>query len=317
MLLSLLMVGLLNEYTLQLRAALGIGDPVECQNYYGYVSGGYIALFALMEKWIEEDHRWSNAMERKLDASFSTPPSPLFTICSFGLIEVLEHPRFSNTLDLDQKNKRNTCGLYLAARCGHNEVVRKLLDLGADINATGYQYGTALHAASFGGHQGIVNLLLDLGARSSTDEGEFSSPLQAALANGHDAVSNALLDAGFQPATQRQFDDILKIASFKGNIDIIQRLLNDRGINFSPNICPNPLQIALVSGKTRKVRQLLKTCNNINEETGFFGNALAAAIASRKVSLVKLVVDAGARLDLRGRFGFPLCAAIAPTSSIL
>ena len=39
-----------------------------------------------------------------------------------------------------------------------------LLDKGADINAQGGDYGTALLAASLGGHDQIVQMLLDKGA---------------------------------------------------------------------------------------------------------------------------------------------------------
>ncbi|KAK4220779.1 hypothetical protein QBC38DRAFT_493467 [Podospora fimiseda] len=43
-----------------------------------------------------------------------------------------------------------------------------MLDKGADVNAQGGGYGNALQAASSGGHQEIVKLLLDKGADVST-----------------------------------------------------------------------------------------------------------------------------------------------------
>lgn len=255
---------------------------------------------------------WNNTLERKLDAVISSPPSPLFTICCFGFIEVLEHPGVGHMLDVNQMNRRDTSGLYLAARRGHMGVVRKLLDLGVDPNAPGYQYGTALQAASFGGHQAIVKLLLDRCASTAlTDKGEFSSALQAALANGNNPVAKVLLDAGFHLYTQKQFDDALETATFRGNVEMVEQLLRGGTGTFALSFRPDPLQVALFRGKTRQAKQLLKDCSDINEDTGWsFGNALAAAIASRKLELVKLVIHAGAQLDLRGRFGFPLHAAV-------
>ncbi|KAJ9360367.1 hypothetical protein DTO027B9_1351 [Paecilomyces variotii] len=267
-------------------------------------------LEILDERPIEEGGRWSNSLERKLEACLSSSPSALFTACCFGIIEVLECSSVIETLDVNQRNKHNTSGLYLAARCGHADVVRKLIGMGAAVNALGSQYGNALQAASFAGHEEVVKVLLDSGASFSPgDKGEYSSPLQAALANGHNYIAQILIDAGFQPVTQKQFDDALEIASFKGNVEIVEHLLCDQASSFKPNIRPDPLQVALFGGRARQVKRLLQDCGDINEEKGYFGNAIAAAIASRKLTLLQAVVDAGANLDSRGRFGFPLRAA--------
>jgi len=40
-------------------------------------------------------------------------------------------------------------------------VVKMLLDRGADINAQGWFYGSALQAASAGGHEKVVQMLRD------------------------------------------------------------------------------------------------------------------------------------------------------------
>ncbi|KAK4220982.1 ankyrin repeat-containing domain protein, partial [Podospora fimiseda] len=54
--------------------------------------------------------------------------------------------------------------LQAASSEGHQEIVKLLLDKGADVNAQGGFYGNALQAASSEGHQQIVKLLLDKGA---------------------------------------------------------------------------------------------------------------------------------------------------------
>ncbi|PYH69852.1 ankyrin repeat domain-containing protein, partial [Aspergillus vadensis CBS 113365] len=202
-------------------------------------------------------------------------------------------------------------GLYLAARGGHIMVVQKLLDLGANIDAPGFQYENALRAACFWGLTEIVQLLIHHGASSSVPRrGEYYSPLQAALASDNNAVAELLLDAGVKLTTQQQFDDAIQTAAFKGNIPNFQRLMAGDVGDFAPEIRPDPLQIALAGGKMRRAKLLLQSCTDINEEKGFFSNALAAAIASEKLSIVQLVLDAGANIKLRGRYGFPLRAAV-------
>lgn len=54
----------------------------------------------------------------------------------------------------------------LAAEDGHKQVVKLLLDKGAEVNVQGRVYGNALQAASQGDHE-AVKLLVAWGAKSS------------------------------------------------------------------------------------------------------------------------------------------------------
>ncbi|ORY09452.1 hypothetical protein BCR34DRAFT_516475, partial [Clohesyomyces aquaticus] len=47
---------------------------------------------------------------------------------------------------------------------GNEQVVKLLLDKGADVNAQGGRYGNALQAALVKGNEQVVKLLLDKGA---------------------------------------------------------------------------------------------------------------------------------------------------------
>ncbi|KAJ6631778.1 hypothetical protein B0H10DRAFT_1719533, partial [Mycena sp. CBHHK59/15] len=51
-----------------------------------------------------------------------------------------------------------------ASYSGHVEIVRLLLEKGADPNALGGSYGSAIQAASDTGHLEIVKLLIETGA---------------------------------------------------------------------------------------------------------------------------------------------------------
>jgi ankyrin repeat protein len=59
-------------------------------------------------------------------------------------------------------------------------VVRLLLANGADVNARGGHYGTALQAAAAGGKLEAVKLLLQHGADPLAAGGKFGSALEAA-----------------------------------------------------------------------------------------------------------------------------------------
>ncbi len=63
--------------------------------------------------------------------------------------------------------------LHAASLRGHVEIVRLLLDKGADVNAQGGDLGNALYVASDGGHAEIVRLLLDKGVDVNVQGGEY------------------------------------------------------------------------------------------------------------------------------------------------
>jgi ankyrin repeat protein len=55
---------------------------------------------------------------------------------------------------------------------GHEAIVKLLLDKGANVNAQGGNFGSALQAASFEGHEAEVKLLLDRGAVAQEQSSE-------------------------------------------------------------------------------------------------------------------------------------------------
>jgi ankyrin repeat protein len=63
---------------------------------------------------------------------------------------------------------------------GHEEIVKLLLEEGADVNAQRGPYGNALYAASSKGHEKIVKLLLENGADVNAQGGPYSNALYAA-----------------------------------------------------------------------------------------------------------------------------------------
>lgn len=73
--------------------------------------------------------------------------------------------------------------------------LEQLLDAGADINAKGGEYGTALIAASTRGRYGLVKALLDHGASREYRSVKFGNAVEAARSKGHNAVVELLSNA--------------------------------------------------------------------------------------------------------------------------
>uniref|UniRef100_A0A8D3AW14 Caskin-2-like n=1 Tax=Scophthalmus maximus TaxID=52904 RepID=A0A8D3AW14_SCOMX len=95
--------------------------------------------------------------------------TPLDLACEFGRVKVAQLLLSSNMvvalLEGERKEPTDsafTTPLHLAARNGHRDIIRLLLNAGIDINKTA-KSGTALHEASLYGKTEVVRLLLDAG----------------------------------------------------------------------------------------------------------------------------------------------------------
>lgn len=75
----------------------------------------------------------------------------------------IDHKLLENGADANGNRENQRTALKLAAQGGFSEIVRQLLEKGADINMVGYN-GSAPRVASEGGHDETVKLLLGKGA---------------------------------------------------------------------------------------------------------------------------------------------------------
>jgi uncharacterized protein len=131
----------------------------------------------------------------------------------------------SRKANLARQTAVGDTALMMAALGGHTEIVRQLLDAGAQLNGSGW---TALHYAAFSGYPDIVALLLRRGADKNAVAPNGYTPLMLASRNGNVAAARALLyedpDLGHQAPSgetalslamkrgERQLEELLRRA---------------------------------------------------------------------------------------------------------
>lgn len=86
--------------------------------------------------------------------------------------------------------------LFLASQKGHFEIVEKLIEAGADVNAVNKDGCTPLYWASRNGHLDVVKKLLEAGAEVNICDKDVCTPLYWALQNGHLEIVEKLIEAG-------------------------------------------------------------------------------------------------------------------------
>ena len=119
--------------------------------------------------------------------------------------------------------------LFLAVAMSSPQVVKKLLQLGADVNCRFKYNWTALHQAAGDGNTGIVEDLLESGADVTYLDDHGSTPLHTAAIEGHQNVMKLLLDyrADAEQAADGDFT-VSFVAAQVGNLAALELLL-ERG----------------------------------------------------------------------------------------
>lgn len=134
----------------------------------------------------------------------------------------------SNTELLNMETPFGTW-LHVAASRGKLDIVKKLVELGSDINELGGVYGGgALNEAASSGHIEIVRYLLLSGANLDVSKPE-RNPLFGAISNGHVDIAKLLIKSGIETDVKysgefKEDMDALTFAREQGQIEIVKLL---------------------------------------------------------------------------------------------
>jgi ankyrin repeat protein len=124
--------------------------------------------------------------------------------------------------------------LMYASLGGHLEIVRALIARGADVNARTNDGVSSLMYASLGGHLEIVRALLAKGADVNAGTNDGRTALMVASVGGRLEVVNALLSKGADVhAETRDRETALLMASIKGHRRV-EEVLREAGTQVSP-----------------------------------------------------------------------------------
>ncbi|TSK87475.1 Caskin-1 [Bagarius yarrelli] len=92
--------------------------------------------------------------------------TPLDLACEFGRVGVSDTEHAEQNVKRDSTDPNGTSPLHLAAKNGHIDIIRLLIQAGIDINRQ-TKAGTALHEAALCGKTDVVRLLLDSGINAT------------------------------------------------------------------------------------------------------------------------------------------------------
>ena len=145
-----------------------------------------------------------------------------FTIAAYGNTEELRALIGRNKSLVKESDEHGRTLLYLACKSGFYDMVKMLLQKGADINKIQRDGSTSLHAAAFFGHPLVVGLLLEYGAQSDIKNKWGQTALQEShsttIAN---LITNASSDFIFSLKTKLTAEQLvseMRPIEFKGKV---------------------------------------------------------------------------------------------------
>lgn len=162
----------------------------------------------------------------------------------------------------------NYLSLGASCRLGHVDVVKKLLENGADVNQHSELFGTPLVAACTDGHIALISVLLTAGANINLCAAHHT-PLTAACEGRHFEIVNKLFEEGADiNKNNRFFESPLTVACNSNYLDkrIIDFLL-EKGAEVNPPVAySTPLVYACQYGHLDLVEKFLEIGASVNLE---------------------------------------------------
>ncbi|XP_033229682.1 ankyrin-1-like [Belonocnema kinseyi] len=231
--------------------------------------------------------------------------SPLFFAAEIGNFEVVEILSENTARAAEWNEAYPALYEYIASYHGHENVVRILLQKGADSNFSFEKCLPSLHAAAQQGRDKVAEILVEHGAKinckvetksgnhsglAETDE-HFSTSLLAAARGGHARMAEFLLQKGADVKSQ------LRSTVESGKPDVVNLLLKcGADVNSKFKNHSTPLALAIELENESIVEVLLKADTDPSIQNTNY-RAVVVAITNKNVEIVDLLLNYKAAIN--------------------
>ncbi|KAK0398477.1 hypothetical protein QR680_002608 [Steinernema hermaphroditum] len=230
--------------------------------------------------------------------------TPLIVAAGRGFTDVVQ--RLLNAdAQVNACDKFGSTALIWASRKGHLPVVELLLNNGAELDAVGMYSSTALMLATKGNYISVVEAILAREPNVNVVDNNGLSALGMAAREGYAEIAEALIHSGsFVNLVDRFGNSILASAVRSGNANIVRMLLDKYAdVNARDSENRTALHLAIDKSYMDMVLVLLEKKPNLELKNKDGETALLRAVKSRHVALCQLLVNAGSKISATDNAG--------------
>jgi len=205
---------------------------------------------------------------------------------------------------VNEHDNAGSTPLHHAAGFGSLEIMRFLLDHGADVNAVNKRKSTPLFWSL--NDEAKVRLLVDRGAdvNAKLIDGRSAAYLAASMGNAL-PVLRLLLDKGADPNARTLTGMTPLIAACRNNIDVARLLIERKADVMALNAAGGTaLMAAAQTGRSELVKLLLDKGADPNAATKRNETALTEAATAGNEETVRLLIEKGAKVNIQDIRGY-------------
>jgi ankyrin repeat protein len=195
--------------------------------------------------------------------------------------------------------------LLAAAGIGDADKIKRLIDEGANPNASNAKGKTALLLAVIAGHEEAAEALLRRGAKVNTADADGKTTLMWASDAGHKDVAELLLTRGADIEARDQYGQTALIdAAWRGRDKIVEMLLEiSANANARSIEGVTALMWAAMNGYPETARKLLAAGAKVDTPDKNSYTPLIRAAWNGHTEVVAVLLEAGAAVDAKSRSG--------------